>query len=71
MSTTSVFLKVEINTLLFFSTHLCKYIFIKIKRNAIEKFDGCLPLKSYFVVGLEKDLETFKYKLCSMQEMDS
>jgi hypothetical protein len=38
--------------------------------NAIEKFYGCLPLNSYLVVGFEKDLKTFKHKLCSIEEVD-
>ncbi len=36
--------------------------------NAIEKIDG--PLNSYLMVGFENDLKTFKYKFCSMEEMD-
>jgi hypothetical protein len=38
--------------------------------NAFNKFYGCLPFKSDFNVGFEKDFKTFKYKLCSIEEMD-
>jgi hypothetical protein len=39
--------------------------------NTFNKFYGCLPFKSNFSVGFEKDFKTFKYKLCSIEEMNS